>query len=334
MDHILAPRNPLYSHPDVPLLCEASFEYPLGSVSFSEYPRRHGYEFDGSLEREVTLHTADEASTHTCLVQRWLSFGLLSEFARRVIRPESFMRVDEEDQGSICTLGLASWLHEWEVDFLNLDASIRLRHYDTLQLIFSHCNEHISMLETWYRDHGDLFPLLGIVSLSISCLATALEISMLRTVNDFPDRVMTSWNYSEYVRRRLKQGGACPQLIRMLEHKLDPPEVYYASLLPWAAQSHVGCDESRCVSNDIDEGTYITQHTKKSCDCSSVAVDYDHLNVLLRAGAIPILETGIGEDGQITLCPVASKERRVYVAISRERPSSHRAVPLPPFPSH
>lgn len=268
------------------------------------------------LEDRLGLKTPEEVSAHIRFVQCWLYFGVSSEFSRRVVEPE-FRRKDEESQNLINTLGLGRFIHKAMNDTMSESASVRLQHYTTFQVIVTRCNEHMALLDEWQRGYGSNFPLVGIVALSISCLATALELSLHSQLMDLRhDRIMTSWHHGEYARSRFKDKGMCPRVIRMLETELDPPEVYYASMLSWPEDRHKCCDESRCVCYDIDEETYITQHTRASCRCAPVVADETRLDEVLHAGGIPTLETSQGMDGTAIVSVVESRKREMYVAIS------------------
>lgn len=164
-------------------------------------------------------------------------------------------------------------------------------------------------------------PTLGLISFSIVALAATLELAVMHSPHVQSQFSWLPWCNGEFVRSALRSKGTCPYLVRMLERELGPPEVYYASMLPSPRGNHTKCDELHCLENVRSEELYITSHLREGCDCDEVHVDEARLRAILQAGGIPILVTSMNVDGALTLEPVDSKKRRIYVDVSRKSKS-------------
>lgn len=318
MDHLPLPRNPVFNHPEVPLLCSIDFEYPFKRVLFADYPEFCGYDKTNFLENGIEVDDAEVMPDHVAFLQGWLYFGLLCEFSRRVVQPSEFVCRNDKGLYRISTAGLETLIRQFEDDKSTEEASTGTVHTIALQLMFSQCNEYAEMLNSWHRDHGHVMPTLGLISFSIVALATTLELAVMNSPRVQSQLSWLPWCNGEFLRSALRNNGTCPYLIRMLEKELGPAEVYYASMLPSPRGNHTKCGERQCLENVQSEELYITSHLREGCDCDEVHVDEGALRAILQAGGIPILETSMNVNGGVTLEPVDSKQRRVYVAVSRK----------------
>lgn len=309
MDHLPLPRDPVSTHPEVPLLCSVDFEYPFKRILFSDYPEFCGYEINEFLEKGIEVDNVDAIPGHVAFLQGWLYFGLLCEFTRRVVRPSEFLSRNDQGLCRVSTAGLETLIRQFEVDKSTEEESTSAAHIGALHVMFSHCNEYAEMLGVWHRDHGQIMPTLGLISFSIVALAAALELAVQHSNRVKSQYSWLPWYNGEFVRSTLRSKGTCPYLVRMLEKELGPLEAYYASLLPGPRGDHINCNELCCLENVRSEELYITSHLREGCDCDNIHVDEAPLCAILQAGAIPILETSMNVDGVVTLEPVDSKKR-------------------------
>lgn len=80
---------------------------------------------------------------------------------------------------------------------------------------------------------------------------------------------------------------------------------------------HSSCGNYQCKSHDIDEASYVTQHTAE-CRCAHVKVDTDRIFALLTEDKIPCIAVVINDEGgekSITL-DVSDGSDGSYTAIS------------------
>lgn len=111
MDHLPLPRDPVFTHSEVPLLCSIDFEYPFKRVLFSDYPKFCGYENNKFLENGIEVDNVEVIPDHVGFLQGWLYFGLLCEFSRRAVRPSEFLRRNDQGLYRVSTAGLETLIH-------------------------------------------------------------------------------------------------------------------------------------------------------------------------------------------------------------------------------
>jgi hypothetical protein len=54
-------------------------------------------------------------------------------------------------------------------------------------------------------------------------------------------------------------------------------------------QDHTRCSIKICLVNQIDEGSYETQHKTQRCQCSHVEPDQEEIRKIIRRGEVPII---------------------------------------------
>ena len=321
MEYLPLPVLARRQHPQIPLLCSEQFEYPFGSVAFDQYPRLHGLDFelyDQTLYIDPLLPTEQDVERLLATLQEWLFFGLLSEFAQRRIRAVDFTSA-EAGQRFLDGTNVNVLIAEKHAVFKQRDLEANQEHYQKLDGIFTQCRDMIEITDLWCRDHEHRYPSAAVMVLTITCLATTLEMSIYRSCSHL--RILGTVTYcypSHFLRNRLIKEGWCPRLAKSLESALSPVEVYYASMLDRPVENHNKCTREDCVAHDLDPTTYRTQHLKDNCECEEICIDEDKLTAILLDGGIPIVETWKNSKGHITVQPVDSGQRRVYVAISRK----------------
>jgi Heterokaryon incompatibility protein (HET) len=293
MEHLLAPKEPIYPILEVTCLCRIDPEYTFGP--FADFPSSRGFDKDEILLREFPGKTDEEVA---CFLQEWLFFALLTEvfgICKLPIRCTVFVHWNEDGTALITTAPLNGYIKAWaehESRATQDEALVHLREVDT-------CVEEASlMIDRIWRPPSFYSPL-GPESLSIFALCE----SLWHARNIIYQQSRAIWWRKHYLPGiRMRENGWCPNRVFILEFILTSSSLYFASMLKQPASasgSHALCDKERCRTNNIDRESYRPKHISPNCTCDFIGPNPDDLAHALDKGGFPLIRVSRSA-GQVT----------------------------------
>ncbi|KAL8906272.1 MAG: hypothetical protein Q9171_006332, partial [Xanthocarpia ochracea] len=135
--------------------------------------------------------------------------------------------------------------------------------------------------------------------------------------DDYPSVCDTSLHPSYITLSRMLDSQWCPAQAGNVFRVYGPSMNHYLSGLPRQhLNSHDnGCSLDACVSNNVNEESYETQHTQESCSCHSVGPDPRQIAKLINESHIPLVKLRV-VDGKPEFSLVAAELGTKYVSMS------------------
>lgn len=295
MDHIPAVQTPVRPALLVPYLSQDSPIFDGGS--FGTYPERCGIEI-----KLLDKYDLDEVAP---FLQEWLFFGLMSYFFEGsgvpFQRDDFILKDHASGQLHISTRVLPQYLWYWRVSEWWLDdKESRLPRPVSLEKLaesLALANAVNRSLSKWIRNGACLNNQSEIVLLSLVILEETLDITR-RTAcySDGGLQYPPGRAFPPYLERLLHDAGWCVAEIESLT--TESPHIttlYYCSTFNRhiLGKNHSRCTAKRCVSNQMEEATYVTKHVDPTCSCKHHVVSdmQDGISVssILDNGGVPIV---------------------------------------------
>ena len=265
--------------------------------------------------------TPGSPAQKVAFIQSWLFFGVLVEtFAPLGISLNTCDFVTMRNGCKYLTLvSLEKYVSNWASLERDRDADTRDRHRAKLDELL----ELAEILAQENLRRGKRYEVVW--SLSTQC---ALSIQLLHealrhvwgTIYTGIDKLVTSSGaglLSDLPEKRMRAAGWCPSEIAMLQNRFSVTGRYFASRLRrrGKAMNHASCNDVICNASQIDNSTYVTQHTSDNCQCAHLDVDPQKVGSVLKQGRIPrfLIRPCVQSQDQIDLQIVDSGP---YVAIS------------------
>ena len=317
MDHLLYPQGEAVPPLRIPILCDDEDEYD--GCSFMNFPCRRGWANPSNSLGWLQCED-DELARR---VQSWLYFGLLSAFCDHTISRAFLCRIDEFT--GIRYLSTAK-LHQVLDKRRNLEDG-RMLLKEALQ-----CSELVEQ-----RVASSTGPL-HLISCSVRVLLQTLNSTQglrIKTISStqryhigqrwpfkWSEGLFDGWNISpaKAISYRMAALGWCPAKISDFSQKYSCSMLYYISGLPVEQGiDHSQCTKLACSAYNIDESSYVPQHTQ-ACggrNCSPIEVTSSSVSSIIEDGfGIPLISCSINPGGRIQSELVRAEPHREYVAIS------------------
>lgn len=279
MDHLRVPKQRDATLPpiEVPYICRE----PYDGSAFLDYPTR---KLSVDRERLRLPHLPAELLPEAIeFFQRWLFFGLLSEFFGSKFNLEDFKIENSPGKFTVVTKKLKSYLEDWYVDMNEKgveDWRNRLHHLHTCLAEAHGFDNSLAVWENELEKGYASVPLhqlttLLLVSLSITVLLDTLDVacsSLEKTPLEHANlsTAITNPRTGKFLEKRLIETGWCKYEASQFRNQMPASTLYYLISLKRArtCNDHSKCSEFECVANNIDKGNYETQHLKQGCTCS------------------------------------------------------------------
>ena len=326
MDHLPAIDDAVGPPDEVECMVTDSSQYDGSGLI--DFPLRAGFSFKkgiGKYAREnYTLEVEkvpDSPAEKIAFMQSWLFFGVLVEtFAPLGISLNTCDFVSVRNGCKLLTLlSLEKYISKWEALERDRDADTRDRHRAKL-------DEFLELAEILAQEnlrrqkrYEVIWSLSSQCALSIQLLHEALR-HVWGAIYIGIDKLVTSSGaglLSDLPEKRMRAAGWCPSEIAMLQNRFSVTGRYFASRLRRRGRvmSHASCTDVTCNASQIDNSTYVTQHTSQNCHCAHLEVDPQEVGSVLKQGRIPrfLIRPSSQSQDQIDLQIVDSGP---YVAIS------------------
>ncbi|KAI5837087.1 hypothetical protein DFP73DRAFT_569377 [Morchella snyderi] len=295
MDHIPAVQTPVRPTLLVPYLSQ---DLPIfDGGSFHTYPERCGIDI-----KSLDTYNLNEVAP---FLQEWLFFGLMTYFFEGsgvTFQREDFILKDHAvGQLRISTKLLPQYLWYWRVnEWWFADKESQLHRPVALEKLtdaLALANAANRSLSTMIRNGACLNNRSEIVLLSLVILEETLDITR-GTASYGVDGLHypSARAFPLYLDRLLRDAGWCVAEIESLKtESAHVTSLYYCSTFNRHVlrKDHSRCTEQRCVSNQMEEATYVTKHVNSTCSCKhhTVSDTQDGVSVssILDNGGVPII---------------------------------------------
>ncbi|KAI4157942.1 MAG: hypothetical protein L6R39_000574 [Caloplaca ligustica] len=310
MDHLPHIPCPEFDIDEVPFTVVNSYDYE--KIDLAYFPLLNGYTWArgiGKYSREnYELRTMEENSIHSSgsrkasFIQAWLFFGPLGHIFRVLQIPFVSSDFLYERSGQ-CFLTLKP-LERYALMWRNIDRDTRERHraptYEIIRMIEVIAHENLYRGQR-YQNPWSLSPE---QSLSIQLLHEALRDlwGSIYQLGIF-DVASGAGLKSDLPKQRMETALWCPSEIAMAQHQFSVTGRYFASRLKRLRPigDHGRCTETKCYASQVDNHTYVTQHTCEGCPCEHVTVDAEKVGSIVEKGEIPRFHLEDNCDGTIGL---------------------------------
>lgn len=326
MDHLPEVDDPTSPSDDVECLVGGRWAYDRSGLTI--YPLQAGLAFHtgiGKYARENYTLVAEKipslSAEKTAFMQSWLFFGVLVEtFAILGLSlcTDDFVHIKNGCQ-YLTLRSLEKYILLWEALERKSEVIARGRR----QADINRCLELADILAQenlrGRRRYDLIWSLSPQCALSIQLLHEALRHAWGSIYVGIDKLVTTSGAglHSELPELRMRAAGWCPSEVAMLQNRFSVTGRYFASKLRRGgrAMNHASCTDTICNASQIDNSTYVTQHTAEDCNCTHFGVDPQKVGSVLKRGKIPrvlIISSGHERD-QVDIQIIDSGP---YIAIS------------------
>lgn len=297
--------------------------FPYDFLGYEDFPARLGFMKDGCLDLQ-------HRSTDDCisLLQSWLYFGLLAEFAGRPIDIWKVIHPSFRDKG----VQVVRWgtqfevlLHDQEHRMSSLTNQARTAASDHISCcirVAAVFSEHFDQM------HCHESPPLPAIILSTKILIITLsnrvgglgmeDPTYLSLLQADPHAISAT---TKLLMSRMNSAGWCPFQIHRACSTFNCAEVYYLSQIDrkkgtLGGNAHNNCCKTLCVANNVDMTNYTTKHTKHDCTCHFVATPTEPLVDTIRKGGIPLISVHTIAHGGLEIRVSPASPSSQYTAIS------------------
>ena len=303
--------------------------FPYDFLGFGDFPARLGFMKDGCLD--LQHRSADDCVS---LLQSWLYFGLLAEFAGRPIDIWKVIHPSLRDKG----VQVVRWGTQFEDLLLDQEHRASSLTYQARTAAGHHIFSCIRVAETFseYFDQmhcHESSPLPAII-LSTKILIITLSDRLMELRMEYPtDLQLPTYTpllqanshpisaTTKLLMSRMNSAGWCPFQIQRACSTFNCAGIYYLSQIDrkkgiLGGNAHNNCGKTQCVANNVDMTNYTTKHTKPDCSCRFIATPTEPLVDTIRKGGIPLISVHTIAHGglEIRVSPATPSSR--YTAIS------------------
>ncbi|KAI9172598.1 hypothetical protein HJFPF1_02104 [Paramyrothecium foliicola] len=280
MDHLPVFRYVTEPYPRIPFLSQQ----PYDGLEMDSYPDRQAFDLTRLYSKDFTQHSPENTAA---FLQTWLFYGGLYEVLRFQHPSELNQFIEVDSLGCrVSTKPLNSLISKWAKDVEILaeksvpDLRARLQKAGIVQ-------------NTIHKIYHNLLvtpenPVPEEVTLSLGILGCTIDLALKTCLNLGRGR---SWGLDSLAATRMLNAGWCPRDIGLARECLTEISMFCASFLERRGPSfeHWDCNENSCRLNNIDEGTYVTQHRKQGCDCQHLHLDQNEVQRIIHEGGIPVI---------------------------------------------
>ncbi|KAH8805251.1 hypothetical protein F5884DRAFT_885368 [Xylogone sp. PMI_703] len=314
MDHIPKPPQYIAASIDVPLV--ALIPYDFDTKDFSRFPERHGF-----LDKDGNLDLNRSVTEVASLLQSWLYFGLLAEFAGRSIDVNSFRR--DIETGPLVDSAAIETLAQQRAASLN-DLSYESQ-ISRDRAFLNNAAFALDCIEAFdFHPVGRQEPI-PTVALSIKVLIASLQLYIDLGSTDIRLRPIESTSNTalspagRLLARKLREAGWCPFRVVHVCRGHNYAAVYHLLQLsrpnPYNV-SHRDCTEQECLASTTNVDQYIVRHTADECHCEMVDALTADVERIIDEGGIPLVEIKQSGNGNVTVNITKAGPLTYYVAIS------------------
>ncbi|KAL8995269.1 MAG: hypothetical protein Q9188_006857 [Gyalolechia gomerana] len=323
MNHLPWPQNSCSPPIEVPYVCS---DLPgFDGLNFSQYPVRRGW----STQEDKFQWMNGPPILTARRAQDWLYLGLLQLFLGRLFNKQDF-------------ISLSPFSNAWILDSLllprRLSDLVRTVKKDSTgsndELLYTEnlrdkwndafldARMHLEILDV-RMDNESIAPdeTLSLVTASIAILFESLQNAAEEIFfgpdEEPPAMCLVDLAPANLSLRRMLDVNRCKAQIRTLHLLYNPFLNHYVSGLPYnqLESGHEGCSWHRCLGNNVDEGSYKTQHVHESCSCDFIGPDPSQLNYTIQNDQIPLAELRIMH-GKPELKIIPARLGNNYVTLS------------------
>lgn len=306
-----------------PYVCQQMFR-----GSFFDYPERRGWDKDKLYLGDFSGKTLEETQG---FLQEWLYFGPLFHILDSPgmsFNPRDFIYQTEDGKEWITTETLPKYMEQWyfQPQFEYRGGRSLEQRQQTYRHVYSCLKEmHRYVLRFCgidsnsgkYYPPATFWPLTSELSLSILVLADSL------TKAGFEASGISfnlDWGTSGLLVERMIGSGWCPHVINTFTTSQQVHLHYSAETLgpPYKEKNHINCNEFTCTTDQIEEKSYITEHTEEGCQCEFKGPRINEVVEALGSGCIPLVECHETDNSlEVRIVKrTATSAHRNYVAIS------------------
>ena len=165
--------------------------------------------------------------------------------------------------------------------------------------------------------------------LSLQLLGTALTVARSNLYgrpvrSEDMESFRLRWGHCATMQLRMIQMGWCASTVAAFASKTPDVQTYVATLkAPRTQNDHSCCTARICLGDQVNEGTYISQHNDRACDCWSLSVQLDEVASIIVSGGIPLIvlppnirDRSSAEGSEEDVAYLKSTTNAKYVAIS------------------
>lgn len=165
--------------------------------------------------------------------------------------------------------------------------------------------------------------------LSLQLLGTALTVARSHLYgrpvrSEDMESFRLRWGHCATMQLRMIQMGWCASTVAAFAPKTPDVQTYVATLkAPRTQNDHSRCTARICLGDQVNEGTYISQHTDRACDCRFLSVQLDEVASIIVSGGIPLIvlppnirDRSSAEGSEEDVTDIKSTTNTKYVAIS------------------
>jgi hypothetical protein len=301
MDHLRQPKERDGTLP--PIEIPYFSKEPYDGSAFLDYPTRKL-----CVDRErlrLPLIPAEQLPDATKFFQRWLYFGLLSEFFGSKLNLEDFKEKNALGGSVVVTKRLKSYLEDWYVQMSEKGVEDRRNVLRHLYICLHEAQGFDNSLAVWENELDDRYASVPLhvstsfllVSLSITVLLDTLYVacsSIKESVSDAGNMHMEYMNArtGKFLEKRLVELGWCQYEVSQFHNQMPASTLYYLASLKRARTytNHSKCSKVECVANNIDEEHYQTCHVQHGCICPHKSPSFESLQRIVDNHGIAIIK--------------------------------------------
>ncbi|KAL8707277.1 MAG: hypothetical protein Q9225_007786, partial [Loekoesia sp. 1 TL-2023] len=322
MNHLPWPHNDQSPPIEVPYVCNdlAAFD----GLDFLEYPFRRGWSTPEDEFQWINTSTDDIAKR----AQNWLFFGLLQVFLGCLFEKDDYIKLSHRSNNwvldtRLLPLRFSDLVRSVKDGSITSDRELLTR--EDLREKWNHtflkAKLHLAVLDLHMeKDSITSDETLRSVAAPISTLLQSLQRIAGEAFwpdEDPPAMCVVQTDAAILSIRRMLELNRCKAQVGSLSRLYSPSLNHYVSGLPHRQlqSDHDGCSWDRCVGNNVDEGSYKTQHVQETCSCRFVGPNTSQLTHLIRNDRLPLIELRI-TCGKPELKIVSARPNTKYVTLS------------------
>lgn len=314
MDHVPYPTNPALPLLEVNFVCGDIEKYD--GLGFIDYPVRQGWSpYTGSSQ---WANCSSEVAAKRA--QSWLYFGLLHEIFGAGYTQEKFLKPKPNGIGFLVdTRNLPDLLfklsrlkyHEWP-EIYNFNKSKDLEFVNRCRPICVEVNLQSDILDRYGVECRT-------ISLSTKVLLQSVQTAICNLEQDQSQSIMATNAVfpTRLTYDRMVEAGWCPKQATDLS-AYSVIGAHYLAALPRKhfGAGHENCNAKVCVSNNVDENSYVVAHTSEHCQCQMLAPELPEVIQAIKEGDIPLISISLTPEGDPQLTVLNASPDAQYTAIS------------------
>lgn len=285
----------------VPYLCTEMYD----GGNFVGYPSRKGWNIPDLGQRNTHNRAPEELPA---FLQAWAYFGLLCTIFQPIDTSfNAFEFVERDEQGlKITTKELPKHVLRWREWEMGRTVRQRQERFEFIQNHFKILKSLVPRSYSYDSDPNQTtsppWPGPPELVLSVVILADTLTWAGYQALGQ---GFNIDWGISPLLIARMRAAGWCPSATATLLKGQQLQNLYSASTIgpPMSIQDHEGrrCTENVCHFEQLDEGTYVTEHCAGCSDCEETGPPTEKLKHIISMGGIPAVachatSTGVSVD--------------------------------------